>query len=127
MLLLYIAAGGAAGALARYGLGGWVHSWAGARYPWGTVVINLLGSLLIGYAVRYLEAVPATPEVRALVTIGLLGSFTTFSTYTYEAVALLRDGEWLRAGLYSLGSLALGLVAVVVGAAAASAVLHARG
>jgi fluoride exporter len=127
MLLLYIAAGGAAGALARYGLGGWVHSWAGVRFPWGTVVINLLGSLLIGFAVRYLEAVPAPPEVRALVTIGLLGSFTTFSTCTYETVALLRDGEWLRAGLYSLGSLALGVVAVVIGAATASAVLHARG
>jgi fluoride exporter len=127
MLLFYIAAGGAAGALARFGVGGWVHSWAGERFPWGTIVVNLLGSFLIGYAVRYLEAVPASPELRALITIGLLGSFTTFSTYTYEAVALLRDGEWLRAGLYSLGSLAAGVVAVAVGAATASAVLHARG
>lgn len=127
MMTLYIAAGGAVGALARYGLGGWVHAWAGARFPWGTFVVNAVGSLLIGFALRYLESVPASAEVRALVTVGLLGAFTTFSTYTYETVALLRDRAWLRAGLYSLGSLGLGLAAVGVGLTLASFVLRARG
>ncbi|MGH7476801.1 MAG: fluoride efflux transporter CrcB [Longimicrobiales bacterium] len=127
MLLLYIALGGAAGAVARYGLGGWVHDRAGPHFPWGTFVINVLGSLLIGFAVRYLEAVRFTPEARALVTIGLLGSFTTFSTFSYETVALLEDGEWARAALYAVGSLLLGLAAVYAGLVAATLVLHARG
>lgn len=127
VLLLYIAAGGAAGALARYGLGGWVHGWMGDRFPWGTFVVNGTGSLLIGFALRYLEGVPASPELRALVTVGLLGAFTTFSTYTYETVALLRDRAWLRAALYSLGSLGFGLAAVGAGLALGSFVLRARG
>lgn len=125
-MLLYIAAGGAAGALARYGLGGWVQASMGDRFPWGTFVVNGAGSLLIGFALRYLEGVPASPELRALVTVGLLGAFTTFSTYTYETVALLRDRAWLRAALYSLGSLGLGLAAVGAGLALGSFVLRAR-
>jgi CrcB protein len=127
VILFYIGVGAAAGAIARYGLGGWIHAWAGSAFPWGTFTINAAGSLLIGFAVGWLEAVPATPETRALVTMGLLGGFTTFSTYTYETIALLRDGEWLRAGLYSLGSLGVGLLAVVAGLAAAGALLQARG
>ena len=127
MLLLYVAVGGAMGALARYGLGGWVHTWAGTRIPWGTFVVNASGSLLIGLALRFLEGVPSTPEVRALVSIGLLGAFTTFSTYTYETVALVRSGEWARAGVYSLGSLAVGVLAVAVGLGAAGMILRARG
>lgn len=127
MILFYIGAGAAAGAIARYGLGGWVHSWAGSALPWGTFTINTLGSLLVGFAVGWLAAVPATPETRALITVGLLGGFTTFSTYTYETIALLQEGEWLRAGWYALGSLCVGLLAVVVGIAAAGAALQARG
>ena len=127
MIPIYIAAGGAVGAVARYALGGWIHTWAGSRFPWGTLTINVLGSLLIGFSLRYLEALPASPELRALVTIGLLGGFTTFSTYTYETVALLRDGEWLRGVLYSLGSLGVGLVAVAIGLAVAGFVLESGG
>ena len=127
MIPIYIAAGGAAGAVARYALGGWIHAYAGSRFPWGTFVINVLGSLLIGLALRLLEAVPVTPEVRALVTIGVLGGFTTFSTYTYETVALARDGDWLRAGAYAVGSLTAGLVAVGVGLGVAGFVLERGG
>lgn len=127
MLLISIAIGGALGAMARFGLSGWVHTWAGNRMPWGTFIVNAVGSLLIGFALRFLEGVPATPEVRAFVSIGLLGAFTTFSTYTYETVALMRSGEWSRAGLYSVGSLALGLLAVVIGSGAAGTLLRARG
>lgn len=127
MMLLYIAAGGAVGALARYGLAGWVHGWTDDRFPWGTFAVNAVGSLLIGLALRYLESVPVSPEFRALVTVGLLGAFTTFSTYAYETVALLRDRDWMRAGLYSLGSLGLGLAAVGVGLALGSFLLRARG
>ena len=126
MTLLYVALGGAAGAVARYGLGGWVQGLAGFGFPWGTLVVNLVGSLLIGFAVRYLEAVHLAPDLRALVTIGLLGAFTTFSTFTLETVTLLEDGAWGRAGAYAFGSLFLGLAAVYVGMTVAGQYLHAR-
>jgi CrcB protein len=124
MVPLCVAVGGAVGALARYALAGWVHEVAGARLPWGTLAVNLVGSFLIGFAVRSLDAVTASPELRALVAVGLLGGFTTFSAYTHETMMLVRDGAWLRAGVYSLGSLGLGLVAVGVGLALAGIVLE---
>jgi CrcB protein len=117
MILLYIAIGGAAGALARYGLGGWIQGRAGFGFPWGTLVVNVLGCLLIGFALRYLEAVRLTPEVRAFVGVGLLGAFTTFSTFGYETVALLEEGAWTRAAAYTLGSVILGIAAVYLGTA----------
>ena len=65
MIPLYIAAGGAVGAVARYALGVWVETWAGARFPWGTFLINVLGSFLIGFALRYLEAVRAHEKLHS--------------------------------------------------------------
>ena len=127
MVLLWIALGGALGALARYGVSGWVHSWVGTDFPWGTFVVNATGSLLIGLLLRSLEGLPWGPDVRAFFAIGLLGAFTTFSTYSYETLALLEDGEWLRAGFYSLGSLAIGLLAVSAGLALAELALQGRG
>lgn len=94
---VYVAIGGALGAAARYALGGWIHSWAGTGFPWGTFAVNAIGSFLIGLSLRYLEATAAPPELRALVTAGVLGAFTTFSTFTYEAITLLQEGAWLRA------------------------------
>lgn len=126
MILLYIALGGAAGALARYGLGGWVQDRAGFGFPWGTLVVNVLGCLLIGFAMRYLEAVRLAPEVRALTAVGILGAFTTFSTFSYETVALIEDGAWGRAAGYALGSLILGIAAVWVGMSTSAYVLQAR-
>ena len=127
MIWLYIAVGGAAGAMARYGLAGWVQDRAGFQFPWGTLLVNVLGSALIGGALRYLEATPAPAEVRALVTVGLLGAFTTFSTFSYETVGLLEDGALGRAVVYSLGSLTLGIVAVYAGMSAAGFIVHVRG
>lgn len=127
MLVVYVALGGALGAAARYGLGGWIHSWAGSGFPWGTFAINATGSLLVGFLLRFLEGVAATPELRGFLTIGLLGAFTTFSTFSQETVALLQDGEWARAGLYSVGSLLLGLAAVFTGLHLAALALAPRG
>lgn len=127
MVVLYVALGGALGAAARYGLGGWIHSWAGAEFPWGTFVINALGSLLIGFLLRFLEGAAVTPELRALVTVGGLGGFTTFSTFSYETAMLLHNGEWGRAALYALGSLVLGLLAVFCGFYLAALALQPRG
>lgn len=126
MTLLYIALGGAAGSLARYGLGGWVQNRAGFGFPWGTLVVNVLGCLLIGVSLRYLEAVPLAPEMRALIGVGVLGAFTTFSTFSYETVTLLEDGAWTRAAGYAGGSLVLGIVAVYVGIAISGFVLQVR-
>lgn len=120
MLFVYLAVGGAVGTVARYGLGGWVHGWAGAWLPWGTVAANLVGSFVLGVAIRATEVLAVSPEVRGLVTIGFCGAFTTFSTYSFETVALLQAGAWGRAALYAVGSLLLGLAALTAGLAAAS-------
>ena len=69
---------------------------------------------------------PVAPELRALVNIGILGAFTTFSTFSYEAVGMLQDGEWGRAGWYMMGSMLLGVAAVILGFSAGSALLSAR-
>jgi len=127
MTLLYIAIGGAIGAVARYTLGGWVQDRVAFDFPLGTLAVNMIGSLLIGFAIRYMEAVRLPVDLRALITIGLLGAFTTFSTLSYETFALLAKGAWFRAGLNAVGHLLLGLGAVYAGVAIAVQILHARG
>jgi fluoride exporter len=126
MILLYLTAGGVIGTLLRYWLGGWIHSWSGTWLPWGTFAINIIGSFILGFAMRTFDHALVTPELRAFVTIGLCGSFTTFSTYTYETFVLAQEGEWLRAGLYSVGSLALGLIGLVLGVALAATMMRGR-
>jgi len=127
LIALAVAFGGAAGAVARYWVSGWVQDASGSFFPWGTVAVNLTGSLFLGFLVVWLQASTASPEVRALWTIGVLGSFTTFSTFSYETVTLLQDGEWGRAGLYAGGSLLLGVAAVVAGAFLADRLLRPGG
>ncbi len=127
MTPLWIAAGGALGAVARYGLGGWVQRITGSDLPWGTVAVNVSGSLMLGFLVIWLRASIASADARSFVTIGVLGGFTTFSTLSFETVAMLQEGEWGRASGYALGSLALGVVAVVLGMAAAEALLRRTG
>lgn len=81
----------------------------------------------IGASLRYLEVAPAPAEVRALVTVGLLGAFTTFSTFSYEIVALLEDGAFGRTLGSSPGSLLLGIVAAYAGMSATGLIVHVRG
>lgn len=88
--------------------------------------MNLAGSFALGFAIRALHATTVAPEFRGFLTIGLLGAFTTFSTFSYETVALLQDGEWARASVYLFGSIAAGVAAVIVGLWLASLTLHAR-
>lgn len=125
MQILLIAAAGALGAAARYGLTGWIQERAGF-FPWGTLAVNVLGSFLLGFAFRYLEATTIPAEWRQALTIGFMGAFTTFSTFSYEAVAMIQDGDWQQAGAYVLGSVVLGLMAVIAGLGVAHLTLSAR-
>ncbi|MFL5402316.1 MAG: fluoride efflux transporter CrcB [Gemmatimonadales bacterium] len=93
-------------------------------FPAGTLLINISGSLLLGTIIRYAgETSTLTPELRALLAIGLCGGYTTFSSFSYETVALLEDGEWTRAALYVAGSVVLSLAATLLGFALAREVI----
>ena len=124
---IFVTVGGATGARARYGLSGWGDETFAGFFPLGTLVVNVLGSFLLGFGMQTMEAVPVSAEVRTMLTIGFLAAFTTFSTFSYETVMLLRDGDWTRATLYTGLSFVLGLTAVLVGIGAASVVLKVRG
>jgi CrcB protein len=124
---IFVSVGGAAGALARYWLSGWVNTAFAGFFPFGTLVVNILGSLLLGFGMQAMEAFPVSAALRTALTIGFLGAFTTFSTFSYETVTLARDGDWTRATLYTVLSVMLGLTAVLVGIGAASVLLKVRG
>jgi len=113
--LLCIAIGGAAGALLRYGVSSWVQNASASTFPWGTLVVNLAGSLAIGvlWALTDLREVP--PNVRMLIMVGLLGAFTTFSTFSMESLGLLQSQRFLAAGLNVLGSCTAGIMLVFAG------------
>jgi CrcB protein len=96
MSVIYVAVGGALGAVARYGLTGWVQAQVAGGFPWGTMVVNVLGSFLLGASVAWLATSAVTPETREFVSIGLLGAFTTFSTFTYETVEVVEREEKIQ-------------------------------
>jgi CrcB protein len=127
MPVLTVALGGAFGAVARYGMSGWVQTLLGTTFPAGTMVVNVMGSFLLGLSLPLFESLAWSAEIRTMVTLGFLGAFTTFSTFSYEAMVLLQGGEWVRGALYMGGSLLLGLVAVLSGMAIASLMLQTRG
>lgn len=89
--LIYIAAGGTIGTLFRYWLSGWMHKFAGGQFPWGTITVNLLGALIIGLAWGITQRISLPVNIRSLLFIGLFGGFTTFSTFVFEGLSLLKD------------------------------------
>ncbi len=112
---LAVAAGGAIGSVARYGLSVWGVSLE-TRMPWGTVVANVLGCLVMGVVMYFVVARGTMPDgLRLFLAVGLLGGLTTFSTYSYEGLALLRQGHAGAAGLYVVGSVVVGLGAASLG------------
>jgi CrcB protein len=112
MQALAIAGGGAVGALLRFWMSGWAYSLFGRGFPYGTLFINVLGSLFMGLLfVLLVERSAAAPEWRALLMVGLLGSFTTFSTFSLETLNLLEGGEFGKALLNILLSVLLCLLA----------------
>lgn len=115
-MLLAIAVGGAAGALSRHFLAGAIMRVVGPGFPYGTFVVNMLGSLLMGLLVTmFSHKLAVSQELRGLLAVGFLGSFTTFSTYSLETVLLIERGDLLNAGIYALGSLLLGVAGLFVG------------
>jgi CrcB protein len=126
-MLLYVALGSAIGGVSRYLLGGLIQRLLDTTFPAGTLLVNISGSFLLGALLRYAIDTPTlSPEVRALLTIGFCGGYTTFSTFSYETVALLEDGEWTRAGLYVGASVLLSLVGTFLGFAVAREVIVLR-
>jgi CrcB protein len=117
---MLVALGGALGSVARWGLSGLVQRASGSALPWGTFIVNAVGSLAIGIiGALALERSLVPTNARLFLITGLLGGFTTFSALSYETVALLRDGQWMAAGIYSLGSVGVGVVATLGGYALA--------
>lgn len=117
-----VALGSAIGGLTRWGASVAAARWLGTAFPWGTMIINVVGSLFLGWFLTVLlERLPNGigglhgDDLRLLVAVGFTGSFTTFSTFEYESHALFRDGQNASALAYVIGSVVLGLIAVRCG------------
>ena len=118
MEYLWIGIGGFAGVNARYIVGRWAGNRYGAAFPYGTFLINVTGAFVIGVVMTLLtERFVADPRWRLLIVVGFLGGYTTFSSYAYEAIMLIDQGEWGRSLLYVVGSNVLGLLACLAGVA----------
>jgi len=114
--LLFIAAGGATGALLRYGMSNSVHILFGRGFPYGTLSVNVTGSVLMGFLYIFLfERMDLGAEWRAGLMIGLLGAFTTFSTFSIETLNLLEAGEQVKAGINILLSVSLCIIGCWLG------------
>ncbi len=122
MTLLEVGAGGMLGAPARYLLDQFVSTRTEGSFPWGTFVVNLTGALLLGFVVGLSVHHRLGPAPVALVGTGFCGAYTTFSTFTYETVALMAEGRHLSALCNAGGSLVLGLAGAGAGLALAALV-----
>ncbi len=119
--ILLLLSGGALGTLARYSVSGWVHRLFESSFPYGTLAVNLIGSFIIGLLWGLVENSTLSSNTRTFVFIGILGGFTTFSSYSLETLNLFRDGEIKLALANVLANNVLGLVLVVAGYSAAKA------
>jgi fluoride exporter len=118
MTYLWVAIGSALGGMARFGCSGLAARWFGATFPAGTLLVNVVGSLIIGFTATMMAPdgrLLVAPDARAFVLIGILGGFTTFSSFSLETLNLARDGEWLWAGANVTLSIVLCLAAVWLG------------
>jgi CrcB protein len=114
--LIFIAAGGAIGALMRFGVSNGIHALFGRGFPYGTLTANVLGSFLIGiFYIALVERLSLGPEWRALIIIGLLGAFTTFSSFSLETFNLVENGELIKAVLNVFANVLICLIATWIG------------
>ena len=116
----WVCLGGAVGTGARYAISGWAARRLGAAFPYGTLLVNVVGSYLISLIMQLAlvsETVP--PDLRVVLTVGVMGGFTTYSTFNYETLAYFREGAWAMGSLNALGMVAACLAAGLAGVASA--------
>ena len=122
---LWIALGSALGGVARYGASSLIAGWFGQTFPWGTLLVNISGSFVIGFFASLTGPdgrVMVAPDMRQFVMVGICGGYTTFSSFSLQTLTLVQQGEMLQAGANIGGSVVLCLAAVWLGYAAAQAV-----
>jgi fluoride exporter len=127
---LWIALGGALGSVARYGASSLVAESIGQTFPWGTLLVNVSGSFVIGFFASLTGPdgrVLVAPDMRQFVMVGICGGYTTFSSFSLQTLTLVQDGEVMRAGLNVVASVILCLTAVWLGHVAAAALNTVRG
>lgn len=118
--LIFVGLGGALGAIARFWLGGWISSKFPMQFPLGTFVINVTGSFIIGFVMTLMsQQLTIHPYWRLLIAVGFIGAYTTFSTFEYETMKLLEEGNILSAALNVGLSVIIGFIAVWLGVVAA--------
>ena len=126
--LIYVAAGGAIGAVGRFAVvsmvGSWTHA-AGSNFPYGTMVVNILGSFILGALIELSAlAWSPSPEIRAMLVVGMLGAFTTFSTFSLDVITMATRGAWVHVALYMGLSVALSVAALYMGMQTLKALLN---
>lgn len=115
-MLLAIGLGGGIGALSRHFMAAWVTRQVGYGFPWGIMAVNVLGSLIMGFLVTYFaHHFNTTPELRAFIVVGLLGGFTTFSTFSLDTALLIERGQLMEAAGYVIGSVVLAVGGLFAG------------
>ncbi len=123
-VLLAIALGGALGALGRHFVGSLMLHWLGTSFPWGTLAVNIVGSFAMGALVETMALVwSPSQELRALLTVGFLGAFTTFSTFSLDFYVVLQRGEIGLASIYLLASVSLSIGGLIAGLAVMRVIL----
>lgn len=126
-MIWYVALGSAAGGALRFALGTLVQHRLGSSFPLGTLAVNVTGSLLLGFLLHYaLSTQAVSPELRALLTTGFCGGYTTFSTFSWETLRMLEDGARSQALLYVLLSVVVSLIGVYLGILGARELLALR-
>lgn len=114
--IIIIGLGGFIGAVLRYQVSGWAYQAMGTDFPYGTLVVNIAGSFVLGLFLTLAEGkFMVSPVMRSFIAIGILGAFTTFSTFSFETVQLMQSGSYISAVLNIVLSLALGIPAVMGG------------
>jgi CrcB protein len=114
---LYVGIGAFLGANARYWVGGWAAARLGTAFPYGTFLINMSGSFAIGLLAAFFADRAFSPNLRLFLMVGFLGGYTTFSSFSYEALALFEDGAYLLGALYLFGSPVIGIAGCIAGLA----------
>ena len=120
--IAFVFVGGGLGAVARFLIATLAVQRFGTAFPWGTLVINVLGSFLIGIVIALAGVRLVSPDARLFLAVGVLGGFTTFSTFSYDTLTLINDGAVLQASLYAAGSVIAGLLAAFIGVALVRAI-----